>query len=252
MSTPSADTDRRDADPDDPTGRLASYLASTRTPLDVLALSTLWIVLVPPSDFGTSHDASTIALGVRIALSVVYAIDLAIRVALARRHANYLRHNLFSILVVLFPPLRIIFSFRLIRSVFRRGNIVTFLVAASALVLNGAIIVDLFEREAPGSNIRTLGDSLWWAVTTVSTVGYGDYYPVTVGGKVVASFIMAIGILTVAVVTAQVASSFMDQAARGRARAAEAEAAPPTEMSMSDLDDRLARIEALLGPSADR
>jgi hypothetical protein len=61
----------------------------------------------------------------------------------------------------------------------------------------------------------------------------------------------SIGILTVAVVTAQVASSFMDQAARSRARIAEAEASP-TEISLSDLDDRLARIEALLGPAADR
>jgi voltage-gated potassium channel len=255
MSTPSGDpTARPDVvDPDDPTGRLASYMAKTRTPLDVLALSTLWIVLVPPGDFGSAHHASTIALAVRVALSVVYAIDLAIRVFFARRHAAYLRKNLFSVVVVLFPPLRIIFSFRLVRSVFRRGNLITFLVAASALVLNGAIIVDLVERHAAGSNIHTLGQSVWWAVTTVSTVGYGDYYPVTAGGQVVASFIMAIGILTLAVVTAQVASSFVDQGARNQATAADSAPAPsPTaaEVQTADLDARLARIEALLSRSA--
>ena len=51
------------------------------------------------------------------------------------------------------------------------------------------------------------------------TVGSGDYYPVTPGGKVTASLIMAIGILTIAVITAQVAGSFVDQAARARASA---------------------------------
>jgi voltage-gated potassium channel len=243
MTTRSADTEAGDLD--DPTGRLASYMAKTRTPLDLLALTTLWIVLVPPGDFG-SGDASTVALTVRIGLSVVYGIDLTIRVVLAQRHGEYLRANLLSVLVVVFPPLRIVFSLRLIRSVFRRGNLSLFMLAASALVLNGAIVVDLFERHATGSNIHTLGESVWWAVTTVSTVGYGDYYPVTAGGMVVAGCIMAIGILTVAVVTAQVASSFMDQATRGRAPSVQSDATPPTEMSVSELDERLARIEALL------
>ena len=42
-------------------------------------------------------------------------------------------------------------------------------------VLNGAIVVYLYERDAKGSNIHTLGQSVWWAITTVTTVGYGDY-----------------------------------------------------------------------------
>jgi hypothetical protein len=61
-----------DPDVDDPSGRLAAYLARTQTPLDLLALATLWITVVPPSDFGTSHDARAIALTVRVAFSVVY------------------------------------------------------------------------------------------------------------------------------------------------------------------------------------
>jgi voltage-gated potassium channel len=139
----------------------------------------------------------------------------------------------------------VLFSLRLITSLFRRGNLARFMLAAFVLVLNGAIVVYLFERDAKGSNIHTLGQSVWWSVTTVTTVGYGDYFPVTVGGQIAAACIMAIGILTLAVVTAQVASSFVDQAARRRGNAASEQ--PSTEdVSLADLAQRLARIEALL------
>ena len=196
---------------DDPTGRLATYLARTQTPLDILALLTLWVVIVPPGDFGSHQSA---ALAVRVGLSGVYALDITIRTVLARRHLPYLVSHLLSLVVVALPPLRVVFSLRLIRAVFRRGNLVRFLAAALFLVLNGAIAVYFYERGASGSNIHTLGDSVWWALVTVTTVGYGDYYPVTTLGRIAAVFIMAIGLLTLAVVTAQVASSFVDQTRR--------------------------------------
>jgi voltage-gated potassium channel len=226
----------------DTTPRLEAYMAKTQTALDLLALATLWIVLVPPSDFG---EGSRVALFVRLGLSFVYAVDMAIKVTLARRHWHYLRTNLLGVVVVVFPPVRVIFSLRLIQSVFRRGNLERFLLAAGVLVLNGAAIVYLVERDAKGSNIHTLGESVWWAITTVSTVGYGDYYPVTAAGKVTASVVMAIGILTLAVITAQVASSFFDQSARKQTPSTPVDA-PAMQISFSDLTQRLDRIEALL------
>jgi voltage-gated potassium channel len=228
---------------DDPTGRLATYLVRTQTPLDILALLTLWIVIVPPGDFGS--DAST-ALAIRFGLSAVYAVDIAIRSSLAKRHLSYLRTHWFSLVVVVLPPLRVFFSFRLVRSIFRRGNLVRFLFAALVLVLNGAIAVYFYERHASGSNIHTLGESMWWSMVTVTTVGYGDFYPVTTLGRIAALFIMATGILTLAVVTAQVASTFVEQAARrGSAQAARPGA---DDVTLADLSRRLARIERLLSP----
>ena len=195
----------------DPSDRLAAYIARTEIPLDLLALLTLWIVVVPPSDFGTAHHARTVVLIVRIGVSVVYGIDMTIRSVLARRHLHYLTTHPLVVASVIFPPVRVIFSIRLLRSVFRRGNLRRFLIAASVMVLNGAIIVYLFERYAPKSNIHTLGDAIWWSFVTVTTVGYGDFFPVTPQGRITACFIMGIGILTLAVVTAQVASSFVSQ-----------------------------------------
>jgi voltage-gated potassium channel len=127
---------------------------------------------------------------------------------------------------------------------FQRGHLSRFLLAASLLVLNGSVAVYFYERHAAGSNIHTLGESVWWAVTTVTTVGYGDFFPVTALGQTAAGFIMAIGILTLAVVTAQVSSAFVEQAARRRA------GAPATsntdQVALEDLAQRLDRIEALL------
>jgi voltage-gated potassium channel len=232
------------ADLDDPTGRLARYLAKTQTPLDLLALLTLWIVVVPPGDFGSAQTAAIIA---RTALSGVYAIDISIQAWFARRHWRYIRSHPVSLLAVALPPLRVLLSLRLVRTVFRRGHLDRFLLVAGVLVLNGAIAVYLYERHAAGSNIRTLGDAVWWSLVTVTTVGYGDLYPVTTLGRVAAVVIMAIGITTLAVVTAQVASSFLGPPAQRGASVA----GPPTSgITLADLDNRLARIEQLLAAGA--
>jgi voltage-gated potassium channel len=227
---------------DGPGGRLAAYEARTEKALDLLALLTLWIVIVPPWDFG--HDVEGIAWTIRIAVSVVYGIDLAIRGVLARRPVRYALTHPLMLVSVVFPPVRVIFSFRLVRSVFRRGHLGRFLVAAAVLVLNGAVIVYLFERHAPESSIHTLGESLWWSLVTVTTVGYGDYTPVTASGRVTACFVMGIGLLTLAVVTAQVASSFVTQGTGKAQPGPQAEPAPG--VTLAELDRRLARIEELL------
>lgn len=258
---------------DDPTGRLGAYLARTETPLDLLALLTLWIVVVPVADFGDNHGLRSFGLTFRLVLSAIYGVDMTIRTVLARRHWHYLRSHPLGLMAVVFPPVRVLFSLRLIRVLFRRGNLARFLLAALFLMLNGALIVWLFEREADGSNIHTLGESVWWSVVTVTTVGYGDYFPVTLPGQVTATFIMFIGIVTVAVITAQVASTFVDQSARRSAAGAAAAIsgagetselvaidaadgpdqalAPPDDVveaavTLDELDARLSRIELLL------
>ena len=62
------------------------------------------------------------------------------------------------------------------------------------VIIGGGTGVYLFEHEHPGANITTLGDAFWWAVVTLATVGYGDYYPVTLVGRIIAITMMLSGI----------------------------------------------------------
>ena len=245
--------------------RLEAYLESSRTPLDLLALCTLWIVAVPIAEFGVSDDRTAGGVALRLVISLVFSIDIGLRAAMAPRSWLYLRTHPLGVLAALVPPLRVVFSLRLIGSMFRRGHIGRFLLAALALLLNGVLIVFFYERSAPGTNITTVGEALWWGVVTVSTVGYGDTYPVTVAGRIVATGIMAIGLLTAAVVTAQVSASYVDQLSRRREEnlaagpdagsAATVVPAPqdsPLELRhLHALHERLDRIEAHLVAASD-
>ncbi len=78
----------------------------------------------------------------------------------------------------------------------------------------GAWLVLLFEVHAAGSNIHNYGNALWWAIVTVTTVGYGDRYPLTPGGRIVATVLMLVGIGLIGVLTATVASVFVQEHAQ--------------------------------------
>ncbi len=90
------------------------------------------------------------------------------------------------------------------RSTLIATGFLTFLVVVigSALVLN-------FEEVAPHAMIITGGDALWWAVVTVATVGYGDTYPITEGGRITTTLMMAVGVVLFGVLSSFLASTFI-------------------------------------------
>ena len=90
--------------------------------------------------------------------------------------------------------------------------------AVTAVALGSITVLDA-EQDAKGANITTFGDALWWARTTVATVGYGDRFPVTVQGRVVAVGLMLVGIALVGAVTATIAAWLVSQVEQERERA---------------------------------
>jgi voltage-gated potassium channel len=88
--------------------------------------------------------------------------------------------------------------------------------AAVASVGLASLAVLQAERDAPDATITSFGDALWWACVTVTTVGYGDYSPVTTQGRVIAVVLMVVGIGVVGSVTASVATAMLARAERER------------------------------------
>jgi voltage-gated potassium channel len=234
--------------PGDDHRRVDAYQRRWRIPLDLLALVTIWLVVVPPGVITSNHVLYVILLVARLGLSAVYAADLTLRAILAPHHWYYVRHSPLSVATVFIPFLRVLFSLQLLRTVFQRGNFDRFAVAALLLFLNLTAVVYLFERNAPRGNIKTMGNALWWAVVTLTTVGYGDFYPVTWQGRVAAALLMFVGFAVLATITAQISSSFIDQAARARERQSAGAAPVPADSgpTLQSIADRLSGIEAEL------
>jgi len=226
--------------------RLDRWINWTTLPLDLLALFTIWLTVVP---LGGIHDERHpfFWYAGRILVSVIYAIDMTVRTLLARKKLHYFFHHPVGVLAVLLPAIRLIFSIRLLKAMFKKGNIAHFLFVSVVLLLNLMVIVWGFERHSSQANITSIGIAVWWGCVTVFTVGYGDYYPVTNAGRVAAVGIMVVGLTTAAVITAQIASSFMDQAQARRNSATESGAPSVTAVAGDrSTDDRLDRIEGLL------
>ena len=202
----------------------AEWERKTTAPLAVLAglfLVTLMLDLLwrdPPG---------SVAVSLRVLdylIWALFAIDYLSRLFLARRRWHFVRTHPLDLLVVVIPTAR---PLRLLKLA-RLGAVMGLLARRSrrtahvriAVAVTGSAVVLLFvaaaamydaERDAPGSTIKSFGDGLWWAATTVTTVGYGDKVPVTVEGRLVAVALMLVGISVLGVVTAAVAAWFVDQ-----------------------------------------
>ena len=122
-------------------------------------------------------------------------------------------------------------ALRRTKALFTHRGLHFVLLAVIAVVFACSGLVLSFEAHAKGSNIHNFGDALWWAIVTVTTIGYGDKFPVTGGGRAVATVLMFVGIGLIGVLTATVASYFVTQNA---------------DDDKADLVERLDRIESML------
>lgn len=146
----------------------------------------------------------------------IFAVDYLANLWLARERWSWFIRNLHELLIVALPffrPLRLLRLVTLLSVLHRtvgetlRGRVVTYVAGAAVLlVFVGALAVLDVEQAAPDAKIVTFGDALWWAITTITTVGYGDMYPVTSIGRLVAASLMMSGIAVLGVVTASIAS----------------------------------------------
>lgn len=186
----------------------------------LLFLSLIWIaLLILPVAHPLSQQAQNSLKIANYTIWALFAFDFFWKLILSESKRKYLTTHIPELLMVIFPffrPLRLMKLIPLIAYFLKTareslaGRLTQYVALSVVLVtVPSAIAVYEAERSAPGSNIKTLGDAIWWAATTVTTVGYGDRYPVTTIGRTLAVLVMLMGISLVGVITASVASWFV-------------------------------------------
>ena len=193
--------------------------------LVVAVVSLLLVILetflhVPPAALSVLRTVDTLSCS-------IFLTDVFVRWRREKFAANYWRWAWIDLLASIpfepaFRSLQAIRIYRFVRlvRVLKKLNTLTSGTSLNEklLALPGIALVMVFfstmlmvevERSAPDATIKSGGDALWWALTTVTTVGYGDTYPVTTEGRIIASVLMLIGIALFGAMSAIVTSKLI-------------------------------------------
>ncbi|WP_437019941.1 potassium channel family protein [Streptomyces sp. enrichment culture] len=192
-----------------------------RTQRPLLALAVLFAVAyaVPIVDGSVGRPVALACAVTEWVVWGAFAVDYGARLWLCEDRRRFVRTHWLDLIAVALPlvqPLRLLRLVSTLLLVGRRARMasqirLTTYVAGSVvgLLMFGSLAVLSVERDAPGGNIRTLGDAVWWSFTTMTTVGYGDLAPTTGLGRLLAVGLMLSGIALLGVVTANIAAWFL-------------------------------------------
>ncbi|MCH1918315.1 ion transporter [Shewanella sp. A3A] len=116
----------------------------------------------------------------------------------------------------LFQILRVIRLIRMSRSLIgmlvkqrRQATLASLMVAMVTIMAFSSVLMLLVENGVPGANIKSAEDAIWWSLVTISTVGYGDFYPVTTVGHVIGGVVIICGVSFFGVISGYMASIFV-------------------------------------------
>jgi voltage-gated potassium channel len=203
-------------------------------PMTVLAFVMIPLIIVPlVVQLSPSTDRALLAIDYLV--WAAFAVEYVVKLILAPDRWRFFKGNIPDLIIVVVPmlrPLRILRGTRLLRllrlarlvafavegihearGILRQRGLSWVLLIALALNLVAAALVVNFERDMPNGNIHSYPDALWWAVTTITTVGYGDRFPVSPAGRGVAVVLMVSGIAMFGIITASIAAYFVEQKA---------------------------------------
>jgi voltage-gated potassium channel len=187
--------------------------------LTALAIAFLFGYSYPAFVPDVSPSSQSILDGIQWVSWIAFAADLLFGVYKSSDKAQFLKKHPLEILAVVLPflrPLRLLRFISFGTLVFEKVNLgksiaITFKVIVTALFLTylAGIEITMAERGKPGATIESVGDGFWWAITTLTTVGYGDIYPTTTEGRFIAVGLMVSGICVLGFISATVAAWFV-------------------------------------------
>lgn len=201
--------------------RVAAWERRLDWPLTVLAIVFLGVYAWSVLDIDQSRTTHLALETVLWGTWALFAADYLARLWLAEHKWRFVRRHVLDLVVILLPMFRQLRALRVITVLTTlhrqvsddfRGKVGVYVGGATVLVgFSAALAVYEAERTHPDASITTFGDALWWTITTISTVGYGDRYPVTWEGRIVAGTLMLAGIALLGTVTATIASLFVEK-----------------------------------------
>ena len=232
----------------------------TKYPLALLGIAWLVIAIVVLTK-DLNGSASTVLVGTLFVLWAIVLVEYAVRLVVTPDRLGYLKRRWVEPATVVVPPLQgwhlvgmekmslLLYEGELrVETILKHHSLFRVLIAAAGTLFLGAWLVLLFEEKAKGSNIHSYPDALWWAIVTVTTVGYGDRYPVSAGGRAVAVVLMLVGIGLIGVLTATVASVFVKEHTDANKEAFK-QGHDELGQQLSVISDRIADVERRLGAS---
>ncbi|MFS0897609.1 potassium channel family protein [Mycolicibacterium litorale] len=202
--------------------RLERYETRSEWPLAAVAL--LFLALFSVDVLLQPRGAADTAIEFGMKLTYfAFVIDYLSRLSLARPRGRWFVRHLFDLAIVALPflrPLRLLSLAVVVKVLQRavgqsiRGRVIVYTACGATVIIYAAALAILeVERGNPDAKIANFGDAVWWAITTVTTVGYGEFFPVTFQGRMVAVALMIGGISLVGVVTATLASWIIQRVA---------------------------------------
>jgi voltage-gated potassium channel len=201
--------------------KLETYRKRAFWPLNILAIVYVIAFVMNNFHLEIAEKNSSIFLAVDNLVWLIFTVDYLTMVFLAENRKAFFKSHLFDLILVLFPFIRIFRVFRLLslltkqissvkEKLFITIPIYTGIAAVILILLGGAAMYDI-EYSLENANIRTPSDALWWAAVTITTVGYGDRYPVSDEGRLLGAGLMICGIAVVGTVTASFAGWLISQ-----------------------------------------